>query len=184
MPESYEGSEKGIFLYHTDIPMTADYTDNCCFSYGHRDDDEFDIIQNDEELQNNILPGEVSKVSDNRSSEFCNSGELLLLVNDKCTVVGPSSTNVEVQWQLYDGLFVCPRCGKGFVRKNNLASHYRTHTGEKPFSCDKCVKIYSRSNHLARHRRTHTGEKPFEYLLKTRVRWRVNKRNIYASVCI
>ncbi|GBO42533.1 Zinc finger protein 2, partial [Araneus ventricosus] len=160
MPESYEGSEKGIFLYHTDIPMTADYTD-CCFSGGHRDDDEVGIIQNDEELQNNILPGEVSKVSDNRSSEFCKSGELLVHVNDKCTVVGPSSTNAEVQWHLDDGLFVCPRCGKGFVRKNNLVSHYRTHTGEKTFSCDKCVKRYSQSNDLARHHRTHTGEKPF-----------------------
>ncbi|GBN32087.1 Zinc finger protein 672 [Araneus ventricosus] len=162
MPDSNEGSEKGIFLYHTDIPMTADYTGNCGFSRLQRNDDEIKILQNDEELQNNVLPGEVSKVSDNRNSEFCNSGELLVPVNEKCTVVGPSSTDAEVQWHLDDGRFVCPRCGKGFGRKNNLVRHYRTHSGEKPFACDKCQKTFGKSNDLARHRRTHTGEKPFD----------------------
>ncbi|GBL81722.1 Zinc finger protein 358 [Araneus ventricosus] len=161
MPESYEGSEKGIFLYHTNIPTIADYTGNGGFSRGQRDDDEVGNLQNDEELQNNILPGEVSIASDNRSSEFCNSGELLVPVNEKCTVVGPSSTNTEVQWHLEDGRFVCPRCGKGFGRKDHLVCHYRTHTAEKPFVCDKCGKRFGQSNTLARHRRTHTGEKPF-----------------------
>ncbi|GBN83833.1 Zinc finger protein 436 [Araneus ventricosus] len=141
--------------------MAADYTGNCGFSRGQRDDVEFGILQNDEEQQNNILAGEVSKASDSRSSEFCNSGELLVPVNEKCTVVGPSSTNSKVQWRLDDGRFVCQICGKGFGRKNHLVSHYRTHTGEKPFDCDKCGKRFGRSSDLARHRLIHTGEKPF-----------------------
>ncbi|GBN32090.1 Zinc finger protein 226 [Araneus ventricosus] len=161
IPESYEGSEKRTFLYHTDIPMTADYTGNCGFSRGQRDDDLLGILQNDEEVQNNILPGEISKAPDNRSSEFSIRGELLVPANDKCTVVVNSCTNAEVQWHLDDGSFVCPTCGKVFGRKNHLFSHYRTHTREKPFACDKCDKRFGWSNNLAAHLRTHIGEKPF-----------------------
>ncbi|GBN29429.1 hypothetical protein AVEN_113138-1, partial [Araneus ventricosus] len=136
IPKSYESSEKGTFLYHTNNHMTADYTGNCGFSCGQRDVDKVGVLKNGEEQQN-VLPGEVSTDSDNRSSEFCNSGELLVPVNNKCTVISPSSTNAEVQWHLDDGRFVCSRCRKGFGKKHHLVRHYRTHTGEKPFACDK-----------------------------------------------
>ncbi|GBN10704.1 Zinc finger protein 574 [Araneus ventricosus] len=179
MPESYEGSEKGTFLYHTNNPMTADYTGNCGFSRGQRDDAEVGILQNDEELQNNILAGEVSKASDSRSSEFCNSGELLVPVNEKCTVVGPSSANAEVQWHLGDGRFVCQICLKVFGRKNHLVRHYRTHTGEKPFVCEKCEKRYSQSNDLARHRLSHTGEKPYKCSICGKAFTRSSSRNYH-----
>ncbi|GBM98385.1 Zinc finger protein 271 [Araneus ventricosus] len=160
IPESYESSEKGTFLYHTNNPMTAGYTGNCGFSCGQRDVDKVGVLQNEEEQQN-VLPGEVSTDSDNRSSEFCISGELLVPVNNKCTVISPSSTNAEVQWHLDDGRFVCSRCRKGFGKKHHLVRHYRTHTGEKPFACDKCGKRFGDSSNLTIHRRTHTGEKPF-----------------------
>ncbi|GBM97418.1 Zinc finger protein 8 [Araneus ventricosus] len=140
---------------------STDNAGNSGFSHGQRDEDEDCILQKEKELQNNILPGEVSKASDNRSSEFCNSGELLVPVNEKCTVISPSSTNAEVQWHVDDGRFVCPRCRKGFGRKYHLVLHYRTHTGEKPFACDKCGKRFCQSSNLSAHRRTHTGEKPF-----------------------
>ncbi|GBM98380.1 Zinc finger protein 768 [Araneus ventricosus] len=179
MPESYEGSEKGTFLYHTNNLLAADYTGNCGFSRGQRDDVEVGILQNDEELQNNILAGEVSKASDSRNSEFCNSGELLVPVNEKCTVVGPSSANAEVQWHLDDGRFVCQICLKGFGRKNHLVRHYRTHTGEKPFVCDKCEKRYSQSNDLAKHRRSHTGEKLYKRSICGKAFTRSSSRNYH-----
>ncbi|GBO06687.1 Zinc finger protein 354C [Araneus ventricosus] len=161
MPESYESSEKGTFLNHTNNPLAADYTGNCGFSCGQRDVDEVGVLQNEEEQQNIVLPGEVSTDSDNRSSEFCNSGELLVPVNNKCTVISPSITNAEVQWHLDDGRFICSRCRKGFGKKHHLLRHYRTHTGEKPFACDKCEKGFGRKDYLVTHYRTHTGEKPF-----------------------
>ncbi|GBN29421.1 Zinc finger protein 34 [Araneus ventricosus] len=141
--------------------MTADYTGNSVFSRLQRNDDEIEILENDEELQNNILTGEIPKASDTWNSEFCNSGELLVPINYTCTVIGPSSTNTEVQWHLEDGRFVCPRCGKGVGKKHHLVRHYRTHTGEKPFACDKCEKVFGRKDHLVIHYRTHTGEKVF-----------------------
>jgi KRAB domain-containing zinc finger protein len=48
-------------------------------------------------------------------------------------------------------------CGKkGFTTKQNLLSHERIHSSEKPFTCG-----FAQKEDLARHEYIHTGEKRF-----------------------
>ena len=64
------------------------------------------------------------------------------------------------QWKFDDGS-VCgkPICGS----KTRFDAHWRTHSGDKPFSCSHpgCNKAFARFYTLERHMRTHSGDKPY-----------------------
>uniref|UniRef100_A0A7M4EQ50 C2H2-type domain-containing protein n=1 Tax=Crocodylus porosus TaxID=8502 RepID=A0A7M4EQ50_CROPO len=51
-------------------------------------------------------------------------------------------------------------CNKKFARSDELARHYRTHTGEKKFGCPLCEKRFMRSDHLTKHARRHANFHP------------------------
>lgn len=53
-----------------------------------------------------------------------------------------------------------PDCSKKFARSDELARHYRTHTGEKKFECPLCDKRFMRSDHLMKHARRHSDFQP------------------------
>lgn len=57
--------------------------------------------------------------------------------------------------------FTCNICGKILSTKNSLASHYRLHTGEKPFMCAQCGKRFAKKYNLDIHYNIHTGVKPY-----------------------
>ncbi|XP_023721818.1 zinc finger protein 569 isoform X2 [Cryptotermes secundus] len=57
--------------------------------------------------------------------------------------------------------YKCDVCGKLLAKKESLAIHTRSHTGEKPFECGVCGKRLSNKGSLSYHMRSfHTGERP------------------------
>lgn len=60
-------------------------------------------------------------------------------------------------------LYCCPwtGCNKVFNRFYNLRSHYRIHSGEKPFTCNYCEAAFARNHDLKRHERIHLKTKPY-----------------------
>ncbi|XP_050712275.1 zinc finger and SCAN domain-containing protein 12-like [Eriocheir sinensis] len=47
--------------------------------------------------------------------------------------------------------FKCEQCGKSFVYRGKLASHMRSHTGEKPYTCHACPSTFTQRSNLTAH---------------------------------
>ncbi|XP_067829950.1 zinc finger and BTB domain-containing protein 12-like [Heptranchias perlo] len=57
-------------------------------------------------------------------------------------------------------LFMCPRCGKVFSQRVNLARHIHVHTGIKPYLCTICGKTFTQNRSLKDHMNLHSGDRP------------------------
>lgn len=57
------------------------------------------------------------------------------------------------------GKYACQLCGVEYVRKTNLVSHMRIHTGETPYTCKICGKGFRRSDWLAKHMLMHRDKR-------------------------
>ncbi|XP_064101509.1 metal regulatory transcription factor 1-like isoform X1 [Macrobrachium nipponense] len=82
---------------------------------------------------------------------------------DICSRIFDRRSRLDAHYKTHTGErpFSCPFCGKSFASKGNCNTHMRVHTRERPYQCPHCEKRFSQHGQLVIHIRRHTGEKPY-----------------------
>ena len=83
-------------------------------------------------------------------------------VRDKTQQWKRFSSKVSLCQQKNGYKYKCTDCGRCYRSSNEIAEHWRSHSGEKPFECTVCSKQFTRAGSLVVHSRIHSGEKPYE----------------------
>ena len=60
--------------------------------------------------------------------------------------------------------YVCPECGKKFVRYREFRVHKISHSDVKPFQCSLCLLQFNRKQHLESHSRQHVVSDEINYM--------------------
>lgn len=59
--------------------------------------------------------------------------------------------------------FQCDKCEKSFCTRHTMKLHYRSHTGERPYSCELCGKTFPQNNTFQRHMKSaHINARSFK----------------------
>eukprot|EP01135_Chromosphaera_perkinsii_P004689 Nk52_evm38s293 gene=Nk52_evmTU38s293 len=107
----------------------------------------------------------LSSVSEPSSKKAKLTKKVFHCTYPNCNKSYTKNSHLETHYRTHTGEkpYLCTHkgCNKKFSRSDELTRHYRKHTGIKPFQCHICERKFSRSDHLTTHVRTHTGEKPF-----------------------
>lgn len=77
---------------------------------------------------------------------------ITIMLGNPHKLIGPKFYFLEFQFE---------NCHKAYSRLENLKTHLRSHTGEKPYTCEfpGCSKAFSNASDRAKHQnRTHSNE--------------------------
>ncbi|XP_003796157.1 zinc finger and BTB domain-containing protein 32 [Otolemur garnettii] len=101
-----------------------------------------------------LSPGEMEE------SDQGHTGVLATCMGHEGTTGHPSQQHPPPAPSARSRPYICSVCGKRFSLKHQMETHYRVHTGEKPFSCSLCPQRSRDFSAMTKHLRTH-GAAPY-----------------------
>jgi uncharacterized Zn-finger protein len=75
----------------------------------------------------------------------------------------------------------CSECDNAFAYSSMIKSHWKIHSGDKPFVFLVCFQSYTRKDNRNGHMRIHTGEKPFKFAQTAA--WPSTRTVIWRNMC-